>query len=168
MGDLSAHFSKSEFKCKCGCGGGSPSPLLIERLEKLHALMDARAVIVNSGYRCAKHDRAVGGSGTGAHTRNIAADIVVKRQDGTLYAAEDIAEAAERVGFGGIGMMNAACHVDTRDSEPYDNSHWFGDERDGRNNIPTFQRGTVFPGEKTHSKEALLEELKALYEKYSI
>ena len=172
MGDLSAHFDRSEFKCKCGCGLGSPSTLLITRLEKLHALMNARAIIVNSGYRCPNYSAAVGGYRNDAHTRNIAADIVVKRQDGTLYSAEDIAEAAERVGFGGIGMMYDACHVDTRDSEPYDNSHWFGDERDGRNNIPTFQRGTVFEGEKSadsgHSKEALLEELKALYEKYSL
>jgi hypothetical protein len=44
-------------------------------------------------------------------------------------------------------MMNNACHLDTRDSEPYANNHWFGDERDGRNYIETFQRGTVFPGE---------------------
>lgn len=173
MGNLSAHFDKSEFICKCGCGQGKPSQLLVDRLEKLYKLMNAKAIIVNSGYRCYKHDKAVGGSGYGAHTKNIAADIVVKKQNGTLYSAEDIAEAAERIGFGGIGMMNNACHVDTRDSEKYDNNHWFGDERDGRNYIKTFQRGTVFDGEKTpapqeeHSKDELLAELKALYEKYS-
>lgn len=173
MSKLSAHFDKSEFICKCGCNQGNPSSLLISRLEKLYKLMNAKAIIVNSGYRCYKHDKAVGGSGYGAHTKNIAADIVVKKQDGTLYSAEEIAEAAERIGFGGIGMMNNACHVDTRDSEKYDNNHWFGDERDGRNYIKTFQRGTVFDGEKTpapqedHSKDELLAELKALYEKYS-
>ena len=173
MENLSAHFDKSEFICKCGCKQGNLSSLLISRLEKLYKLMDAKAIIVNSGYRCYKHDKAVGGSGYGAHTKNIAADIVVKKQDGTLYSAEDIAEAAERIGFGGIGMMNNACHVDTRDSEKYDNDHWFGDERDGRNYIKTFQRGTVFDGEKTpapqeeHSKDELLAELKSLYEKYS-
>lgn len=149
MGNLSTHFDASEFRCKCGCGQGNPSKLLIERLEKLHTLMNAKAIIINSGYRCPKHDRSVGGSGKGAHTRNIAADIVVKKQDGTLYTAEDIAEAAERIGFGGIGMMRDACHVDTRDKETYDNNHWFGDERDNRNYIETFQRGTVFPGEQT-------------------
>lgn len=153
MGNLSAHFDKSEFICKCGCGQGKPSQLLVDRLEKLYKLMNAKAIIINSGYRCYKHDRAVGGSGYGAHTKNIAADIVVKKQNGTLYSAEDIAEAAERIGFGGIGMMNNACHVDTRDSEKYDNNHWFGDERDGRNYIKTFQRGTVFDGEKNEPAE---------------
>lgn len=144
---LSEHFDSKEFICKCGCGKGSPSALLIERLEKLHKLMGAKAIIINSGYRCPKYSVSVKGSATDAHTRNIAADIVVKKQDGTLYPAEDIAEAAERIGFGGIGMMNNSCHVDTRDSEPYSNNHWFGDERDGRNYIKTFQRGTKFPGE---------------------
>lgn len=147
MGNLSEHFDISEFRCKCGCGKGSPSKLLLTRLEKLHKLMGAKAIIVNSGYRCPAYSVRVGGSATDAHTRNLAADIVVKKQDGSLYKAEDIAEAAERIGFGGIGLMNNACHVDTRDSEPYTNNHWFGDERDGRNYIKTFQRGTVFPGE---------------------
>lgn len=137
---LSEHFDSKEFLCKCGCGQGSPSELLVTRLEQLYNLMDAKAIIINSGYRCPAYSVKVGGSATDAHTRGIAADIVVKKQDGTLYTAEDIAEAAERVGFGGIGLMNNACHVDTRDSESYVNSHWFGDERDGRNYIKTFQR----------------------------
>lgn len=147
MGNLSAHFDSSEFRCKCGCGKCNPSQLLITRLEKLHTLMHAKSIIINSGYRCPNYSVRVGGSATDAHTRNIAADIVVKKQNGTLYTAEDIAEAAERIGFGGIGLMNNACHVDTRDSETYANNHWFGDERNGNNYIKTFQRGTVFPGE---------------------
>lgn len=147
MGNLSKHFDSSEFRCKCGCGKGAPSNLLISRLEKLHTLLGAKAIIINSGYRCSEYSVRVGGSATDAHTRNIAADIVVKKQDGTIYKAEEIAEAAERIGFGGIGLMNNACHLDTRDSETYTNNHWFGDERDGRNYIKTFQRGTTFPGE---------------------
>lgn len=149
MGNLSAHFDSSEFRCKCGCGKCSPSKLLITRLEQLHTLMGAKSIIINSGYRCPAYSVKVGGSATDAHTRNIAADIVVKKSDGSLYKAEDIAEAAERLGFGGIGMMNGACHVDTRDCEAYSNNHWFGDERTGNNYIKTFQRGTVFPGQKT-------------------
>lgn len=73
----------------------------------------------------------------------------------TVY--DGIAEVAERVGFGGIGLMNNSCHVDDRDCEPYVNNHWFGDERDGRNDIKTFQRGTVFPGEKTVGKKKTMK-----------
>ena len=71
------------------------------------------------------------------------------KKDGGTYSAEDIAEAAERIGFGGIGLMQGACHLDNRDCEPFVNDHWFGDECDGRNYIQTFQRGTVFDGERT-------------------
>lgn len=173
MGNLSKHFDLSEFRCQCGCGGENPSKLLIERLEKLFDLMDAKSIVITSGYRCPKYSVSVGGYSSDAHTRNIAADIIVNKQGGGSYTAEDIAEAAERIGFGGIGLMQGACHVDTRDCESYLNNHWYGDERDGRNYIKTFQRGTVFHGEKKEelapklrSKEELLAELKALYEKY--
>ena len=50
-------------------------------------------------------------------------------------------------------MLPISCHVDTRDTEPYVNNHWFGNEYAYGNTpkndwIKTFQRGTVFAGEK--------------------
>lgn len=177
MGNLSEHFDKSEFICPC-CGGGNPSAKLIERLEKMFDIMDADTIVITSGYRCPNYSASIGGYRNDAHTCNIAADIIVNKKGGGSYPAEDIAEVAERIGFGGIGMMNGACHVDNRDCEPYVNNHWFGDERNGNDYIKTFQHGTVFPGEKEEpkvpepkeelTKEELLAELKALYEKYSI
>ena len=148
MGNLSAHFDKSEFCCQCGCGGENPSQLLIQRLEKIFDIMDAKSIVITSGYRCPNYSVSIGGYANDAHTCNIAADIIVNKKGGGTYSSEDIAEVAERVGFGGIGLMQGACHVDNRDSEPYVNNHWYGDERDGRNYIQTFQRGTVFDGEK--------------------
>lgn len=150
MGNLSPHFDSSEFACEC-CGKSiTMSQLLIDRLEKLHSLMGAKAIYINSGYRCENNPW---GSPTDAHRKGMAADIRVQRKDGSYYTAEDIAEAAERIGFGGIGMMLPdSCHVDTRDSEPYSNSHWFGNETTGEDYISTFQRGTVFDGEKTPKK----------------
>ena len=171
MGNLSAHFDSSEFACSC-CGKQvTMSKLLIERLEKMHSLMDAKAIYINSGYRCNKNPW---GSPTDAHRKGMAADIRVQKKDGSYYSGANIAEAAERIGFGGIGIMEPdSCHVDTRDSEPYVNNHWFGNETKKNDYIKTFQRGTVFDGEKApapqteHSKDELLAELKALYEKYS-
>lgn len=172
MGNLSPHFDSSEFVCSC-CGKSTTmSSLLIERLEKLHSLMGAKAVYINSGYRCNNNPW---GSPTDAHRKGLAADIRVQRKDGSCYTGADIAEAAERIGFGGIGIMEPdSCHVDTRDSEPYVNNHWYGNETTGDDYIKTFQRGTVFDGEapqdpaEDHTKEELLQELLALYEKYSI
>ena len=176
MGNLSAHFDSSEFVCSC-CGKSiKMSDLLIERLEKLHALMGAKAVYINSGYRCNNNPW---GSPTDAHRKGMAADIRVQRKDGSYYTAEDIAEAAERVGFKGIGIMEPdSCHVDARGDEPYIYDWWHGNETTGvdwtKDSGHTFIRGTVFDGEKApapapsdHSKEELLQELKALYEKYS-
>lgn len=148
MGNLSEHFDDYEFACKCGCGGKTVSSNLIDGLEKIFSLMNAKAIIITSGYRCPSHSAAIGGYYDDAHTCGLAADIKVKKQDGTYYTPEDIAEAAERVGFGGIGLMNTACHVDRRDLGGYKNSHWFGDERNGNNRILTFQKGTVFSQEQ--------------------
>lgn len=152
MGNLSAHFDKSEFRCSC-CGKETAiSTLLIERLEKIYSLMDAKAIIINSGYRCSNNPW---GSATDAHRKGIAADIKVQKKDGIFYAGADIAEAAERVGCGGIGIMEPdACHVDTRDTDSYVNNHWFGNETTGENYIKTFQRGTKFAGEKDDTLQA--------------
>ncbi len=144
---LSAHFDSVEFECKCGCGKNNASPELVRMLEKLYDLMGASAIIVNSGCRCPVHSVRVGGGESDAHTRGIAADIVVKKQNGSYYTGEDIAEAAERLGFSGIGIMRNACHVDIRNDTNYVNAHWFGNELTGENWIKTFQRDTVFPGQ---------------------
>jgi len=154
MGDLSTHFSQSEFNCKCCGRSHAVSQLLINRLEKMFTIMDAKAIYVNSGYRCESNPW---GSKTDAHRKGIAADIKVQKKDGSWYTSWDIAEVAERLGFGGIGLMLPdSCHVDTRDTEPYVNNHWFGNEYAYGNTpkndwIKTFQRGTVFAGEKNNT-----------------
>lgn len=146
MGNLSLHFDKEEFRCQCGCGGENPSPKLVEMLEKLHDLMGASAIIISSGYRCPSYSVSVGGYRNDAHTCNIAVDCCVKKPDGSYYTSSDIAEAAERVGFEGIGIIDDTyCHLDTRGYDSYVNSHWWGDERTGNDNISSFQRGTIFP-----------------------
>ena len=151
MGDLSTHFSQSEFVCECCGRSHTMSKLLINRLEQMFTIMDAKAIYVNSGYRCENNPY---GYKTDAHRRGIAADIKVQKKDGSWYTSWDIAEVAERLGFGGIGLMLPdSCHVDTRDTEPYDNNHWFGNEYAYGNTpqndwIKTFQRGTIFAGEK--------------------
>lgn len=171
MGDLSIHFSQSEFICSCCGRSHAVSQLLIKRFEQMFTIMDAKAIYVNSGYRCEKNPY---GSITDAHRRGIAADIKVQKKDGSWYTSWDIAEVAERLGFGGIGLMLPnSCHVDTRDTEPYTNNHWFGNEYT-YGNVPkndwikTFQRGTVFAGEKnstTSNSETLETKLQKILNK---
>lgn len=144
MSKMTEHFDSTEFECKCGCGGNKIDERLVNLLESLFKLMDAKVIIVTSGYRCPTHSVRVGGSIDDAHTIGYAADIKVQKQDGSWYTAEDIAEAAERIGFGGIGLMNGACHVDIRHLGGYKNMFWHGDERNGVDFINSFQRGTKF------------------------
>jgi len=148
MGDLSKHFAKREFACKCGkVHDFTIDPELIDKLEKLHTLTGATAIYITSGYRCPIYSKSVGGYFNDAHTKGIAADIVIDGKYKRL-SSEAVAEAAERVGFSGIGIIdNTAVHVDVRNDNNYVNSHWFGDERSGNDNIKTFQTGRKFDDE---------------------
>lgn len=137
---LSPHFDVSEFTCKCSkhCTA-NPDPELITKLEKLFDLIGAKSIVITSGYRCPSHSLSVGGTYNDAHTRNIAADIVVYKKSGGQFTSEEIAECAEKAGFSGIGIISAtSVHVDVRNTNNYVNGHWFGDERTGNDNIKTF------------------------------
>ena len=73
---LTPHFNAHEFKCKCG----QPHDFqladeLASKLEELHGKLNCSKIIVTSGFRCVTHDKNVGGSGTGQHTKGNAADI---------------------------------------------------------------------------------------------
>lgn len=153
MGDLSTHFSKREFACKCGKSHDfTIDPELIEKLEKLHALTGASAIYITSGYRCPTWSKSVGGYFNDAHTKGIAADIVIGGKYNCM-SSDAVAEAAERVGFTGIGIIDStAVHVDVRNNYNYVNPHWFGDERTGNDNVKTFQTGRKFDGENASRK----------------
>ena len=163
MGDLSKHFSTKEFVCKCGRQHDTIiNPELIEKLEKLYDLLGATAIFINSGFRCPEYSKSVGGYMNDAHTKGIAADICCigkgkgRGAQSQFFTANDIAEAAERVGFTGIGVItDKDVHVDIRTTSNYSNGHWFGDERTGKNNIKTFQTGRKFDGENvSHETES--------------
>lgn len=133
---ITEHFDDREFMCKCGCGKTILQKSIVERLEQLHKKMNAKAIVINSGYRCPKHSLAVGGYSNDAHVMGFAADVTVYKQDGTPYTVETVAYYANKLGFGGIGMMGGnSIHLDTRDVEKYANSYWHGDERTGNNNV---------------------------------
>lgn len=143
MSDMTAHFDRREFTCKCGCGKSDISPDLVNKLEQIYTYFartptGCRAIVITSGLRCSAYSPKVGGYSNDAHTKGIAADIVVYKADGDCYAAEQIAAVAEKCGFSGIGLMNNACHVDIRNKNNYVNAHWFGDERTGNNSISSF------------------------------
>lgn len=104
MGDLSAHFSRTEFRCR-HCGRVVVDPELVAALERLRAAV-GRPLPIVSGYRCPVHNRAVGGATRSQHLYGRAADIPPR------YATPEQATAA---GFKGIGTSGRwAVHVDVR------------------------------------------------------
>ena len=143
---LTTHFNASEFRCKCGkCEDLFPDEKLVNYLEKVYEYLNetrdgVTAIYINSGRRCPSHSLAVGGSVDDAHVRGIAADIHAIKGDGvTTRDSHALAAVCERVGFSGIGIISEIdVHADVRTSANYKNSHWFGDERTGNNNIMSF------------------------------
>lgn len=150
MSKISEHFDSRELMCPCGCGGCYYTTELILKLEALSNYIGNKPIIVTSGFRCPMHSVSVGGYPNDAHTLGLAVDVYV---DG--LTPEDIAEAGEIVGFSGIGLMNGACHLDVRTVENYANGHWFGDERTGNDNIPTFVRNP--PKKYPYTKQSTIQ-----------
>lgn len=133
---LSAHFNVSEFRCKCGKAHDTLlAEELIDKLETLFEKLDCSKIIVTSGFRCSMHDRTVGGSGTGQHTKGNAADICCYGQDGQPISSKTVCCTAQDIGFGGIANITAAyqyTHVDVRSG-----SKWYGDETKGNSSVTT-------------------------------
>ena len=131
---LSPHFNVKEFKCKCG---GSHDILisdeLVDKLEKLYAKLNCSKIIITSGYRCINHDKNVGGSGKGQHTKGNAADTCCYGQDGQPISSKIVCCAAQDIGFSGIANINTSyqyTHVDVRSG-----SKWYGDETKGNSTV---------------------------------
>ena len=124
---LTEHFNVQEFRCKCG---GTHDVIidsaLVNKLEQLFTALECSKIIINSGYRCANHDKNVGGNGSGQHTKGTAADIVCYDKSGNKISSKKVCCAGQDIGFGGIaniGSTYTATHVDTRTS-----NFWKGNE----------------------------------------
>ncbi len=115
MGDLSKNFSRSEFVCKgenC-CEHSAPIRTdLIECLQQLRDLIGS-PLVVESGFRCIRHNREIEGSVGSQHTLGLAADVLVP----PLWTANKLADLAAKVDYfrdGGIGIYPGRVHLDVR------------------------------------------------------
>ncbi len=141
---LSKNFKVYEFACK---GKGCCETVLIDEklvsfLQKIRDHFGA-AVTINSGYRCAKHNKAVGGSSNSYHTKGQAADIVVADTK-----PAEIAKYAESLGVLGIGLYDTFVHIDTRTNKFF----WYSDKQEprstfgGKNAVKTWQKAAIADG----------------------
>lgn len=129
---LSANFNSTEFDCKgAGCCNSTKiSKQLITYLQLIRNHF-GKPVKINSGYRCQKHNSAVGGAKASKHTLGQAADI---RIDGV--EPKEVAKYAESIGIKGIGLYDSFVHIDTRTTKYF----WYGHNEERRT---TFNEDTV-------------------------
>ena len=140
-GNITAHFNGSEFKCKCGCNTVRIDEMFVDRMEMLwqllHEAVDCHVIIINSGYRCAKHSQNIKGAFVGdMHNIGAAADFHALTTKGAAIDAMTLCEAAQLCGFGGIAVIDSTnAHVDDRQRGDitYSNKQWYGNESTGQN-----------------------------------
>lgn len=124
---LSAHFNVQEFKCQCGKSHDILIDSgLIDKLEQLYTALNCSKIIVTSGYRCPEHDKAVGGTSSGQHTKGTAADVCCYGQDGQPISSKTVCYKAQDLGFTGIANITSSyqyTHLDVRTGY-----RWLGDE----------------------------------------
>lgn len=70
---MSKHFKQSEFACAC-CKKCLINLNLCNAFEKLRSAIGDKSILINSGYRCEKHNKHVGGSPKSQHVLGNAAD----------------------------------------------------------------------------------------------
>ena len=108
----SKYFKPSEFQCKC-CG-----KLLIseELMDRLFVAREKAGIpfVINSGYRCPKHNAAVGGKPDSAHKEGLAVDIKATDSKTRFKVLKGLYEA----GFERIGIDDKFIHADVDKSKP--------------------------------------------------
>lgn len=136
---ITEHFNAFEFKCKCGCNAINIDEMFVQRIELLwqllHKAVDCHVIIVNSGYRCAKHSQTIKGAFIGdMHNIGAGADIHALTNSGKAIDSMTICEAAQLCGFGGIAIIDDInAHIDDRQRGDinYTNKSWYGNEKTG-------------------------------------
>ena len=131
---LSPHFNAQEFRCQCGQPHETLiASELIDKLEALYTALNCSKIIVTSGYRCPEHDKAVGGTSSGQHTKGTAADVCCYGQDGQPISSKTVCCKAQDLGFTGIANITSSyqyTHLDVRTS-----GKWYGDEVYGNGTV---------------------------------
>jgi uncharacterized protein YcbK (DUF882 family) len=106
MGDLSASFSRAEFRCPCGECKTIVSPALVERLQCIRdaILMPIR---ITSGYRCPAYNDKIGGEKDGSHTTGEGVDVMIPSNHYRYLFLQEALRSFLR-----IGIYDRHVHVD--------------------------------------------------------
>jgi uncharacterized protein YcbK (DUF882 family) len=109
-------FKPAEFDSKDKAGTGKDmNAEFVYRLDMLRMLCGF-PLIINSGYRTPKHNKAVGGKPSSAHLKGLAADIQVSDSRQRFQ----LKRLAHMLGFRRIGNGATFVHLDLDESLPQD------------------------------------------------
>lgn len=92
------HFTPAEFACPC-CGACEMDEDFVRRLDAARH-KHGSALVVTSGYRCARHNAKVGGSPDSAHMKGLAADLAVVSSAARYALLPILLRSFSRVGVG--------------------------------------------------------------------
>jgi len=104
------YFSVNEIKCPC-CGQYKVDEQFLFTMNLIRHNV-GKPLIVNSWYRCEKHDKEVGGVGN--HPQGNAVDLSIKSSK-LRYA---VIEEARLLGITRMGVGSSFIHIDTRKDAP--------------------------------------------------
>ena len=102
------YFKPEEFKCKC-CGVQKMNTDFIRKLNEARGKAHVPFKIT-SGYRCEKHNTAVGSKEDSAHRKGLGVDIACRNSTLRLL----IIRALMETGFTRIGVAKDFIHVDMK------------------------------------------------------
>ena len=107
------HFKMSEFDCRCRCGLNNINENLTMMLDE--AREEAGVIFrMNSGCRCRKHNKRVGGSKTSSHMKGLAVDVKATSNRMRFRIMTGLLLA----GFNRIGIGKRFIHADVDGKKP--------------------------------------------------
>jgi uncharacterized protein YcbK (DUF882 family) len=84
MGDMTKNFSRREFACRDNCGFDGIDPRIVVMAQEIRDAL-GEPIRINSAYRCAKRNAAVGGVKNSFHTTGQAADLSAASGSARLF-----------------------------------------------------------------------------------
>jgi len=108
---LTDDFAEHEFQCPC-CGACDMDPDFMALLQ--HARDEfGQPLVVNSGFRCVRHNEEVGGAKGSFHLKGMAADI----RCADSVERYRLVQIAIDLGLS-VGIKKGFVHVDNRAGKP--------------------------------------------------
>lgn len=119
---LSKNFILSEFACKDGSKTITVDYELVQLLQKFRETL-GKPITITSGYRTVAYNKRCGGIATSHHLTGKAADIKISGM-----TPLEVAKAADKIGFKGIGVYPTFTHVDVVGSVSGKKLYWRTDK----------------------------------------